>query len=108
LLLGRRPETSLALFVREVGELLQLRPADAAVAQREAEVVLSVLLAADAGVVAVDVRGRLRLRTVGKLVLEVLLFEDTTEDLRAPIGHEELQPRLVPRAAVAVVAEDGR
>ena len=53
---GGRAQASLALFVGEVGERDQLGSRDASVAQREAEVVLSVLLASDAGVVAVDDR----------------------------------------------------
>src|SRR5207248_1518535 len=86
-------------------ELLQLGPRNASVAQREAEVVPSVLLSSDAGVVAVHVARRLRLRSVREFVAEVLLLEDLAEELRAPVSHQELETRLVARTAVAVVAE---
>ena len=53
--------------------------------------------------------GRLRGRwrgSVGQGRLEVLGLEDLAELLRTPVGHQELQPRVHPGAAVAVVAED--
>jgi hypothetical protein len=57
-------------------------------------------------VIAVAVRRRDWLGAVGQAVAEVLGLEDVAELLRAPVGHEELQPGAVAQAAVAVVAED--
>src|SRR5205823_8491313 len=66
-----------------------------------------VLLAPYADVVALA-PWRLRRRAVRQRTAEVLLLEHLTELLRAPVGHEELQPRPVARLAIAVVAEQPR
>ena len=45
-------------------------------------------------------------RTVGQGRGQVLVLQHLAELLGAPVGHEELHPRVVALAAVAVVAED--
>ncbi len=86
LLLRGSTQPALALGVGQVGQSDELASGDAPVAQRESEVVLTVLLTSDTGVIAVHVRRRLGHRAVGELVAEVLLLEHLTEQLRPPLA----------------------
>ena len=55
----------------------------------------AVLLLGDADVVALVVRGRRRRRAVGQRRVQVLVLQHLAELLRAPVGHQELHPRVV-------------
>ena len=89
----------------DVGHPSELVPCDAAGARREAHIHPAVLLREHADVVALPCDAGRRRVAVGKLEAEVLVLDDLTEPLRAPVGDQELQARAVADAPVAVITE---
>ena len=66
----------------------------------------AVRLRGDADVVAVRPASGAGAGPSGSLRVQVLLLQHLAELLGAPVGHQELHPGVVARAAVAVVAEE--
>lgn len=90
----------------QLGDLREGGAVHAADARCEADVEAAVLLAVHTDVVAPAGDRLVGGRAVEELPLEVLVLQDLTELLHAPVGDQELQTGAGAQAPVAVVAED--
>src|SRR6185437_10508764 len=105
LLLGGGPDAPPAVLVGQAGDPRQLGARGAAHPHREADCVAAVGLLGQPGVPA-GPGVPLRLRSVRQRRVQVVLLQHLPEPLGAPVGEQELQPRVLAGPAVAVVAED--
>src|SRR5690348_1600760 len=105
LLLGGGVDPAAPVPGRQVSDHVECVGRQAAHDRREADVVVPVALRVHAHVIADPVARRVRGRAVRQGVAEVLLLEYLAELLRAPVRDQELDPRPVPQAPVAVVPE---
>ena len=109
LLLRGRGELSVAERVGEVGHDAQLVPRDASCPRREPDEHAPVPLLVHADVVALGQRSRRGSRAVGQRdAVQELSLQHLADVLGSPVLDQELQPRVVPGATVAVLAEEPR